>query len=58
MRLVGYPYVKSVAEWIYILVGVLNKLSGGFDDEGNRTEEDYEDLYEYLFQGQSSVLHG
>lgn len=50
MRLRGYPYVRSVGEWIYILVGVLNKLSGEFDDEGNRTKQ-FDELYETYFKG-------
>ena len=50
MRLNGYPYVKSVGEWIYILMGVLNKLSDGIDDDGDRTEEANE-LYDVYFKG-------
>ena len=50
MRLDGYPYVMSVGEWIYILVGVLNKLSDGLDDDGKRTEKANE-LYEVYFKG-------
>lgn len=52
MRLNGYPYVKSVGEWIYILMGVLNKLSDGIDDDGNRTDEANE-LYGVYFKGEA-----
>jgi hypothetical protein len=51
MRLEGYPYVRSVGEWIYILVDVLNRMSGAFDEHGAKTNE-YEELYSAYFKGQ------
>lgn len=51
-KLDGYPYVKSVGEWIHILLDVLNKLSNGFDDDGNRTVE-FDALYETYFKGRA-----
>lgn len=50
MRLAGYPYVRSVAEGICILIEVLNKLSEGIDDEGKRKPE-VDLLYETYFVG-------
>lgn len=46
----GYPYVKSVGEWVFVLLDVLNKLDGGFDKDGKRTLE-FESLYETYFMG-------
>lgn len=45
-----YPYVKSVAEGINILLQALNKLSDGIDDQGRRTA-DAELVYETYFTG-------
>lgn len=46
----GYPYVKSVAEWICSLLDVLNKLNSAFDEDGKRTAE-FDLLYETYFTG-------
>jgi hypothetical protein len=46
----GYPYVKSVGEGIAIILGVLNKLDGGFDESGSRTQQ-FESLYTTFFTG-------
>ena len=48
----GYPYIKSVAERVFTLLDVLNKMDGGFDEGGNRTSE-FESLYETCFTGES-----
>lgn len=52
MRLAGYPYVRSVAEGICILVEVLDRLSEFIDDEGRRKPE-VDLLYETYFVGQA-----
>lgn len=50
MRMSGYPYVKSVANGIFLLVQVLNKLARNVDENGNRNEQ-YQVLYETYFMG-------
>jgi hypothetical protein len=50
LRLKKYPYVKSVADWINILIQALNTLSDGFDKDGNRTK-DADHAYETYFTG-------
>lgn len=47
----GFPYVKCVGEGIASLLGVLDKLDGGFDQNGVRTTE-YETLYSTFFTGE------
>jgi len=51
MQMDGFPYVKSIAEGIWQLVTVLNRLSGGIDSQGNRAQE-FESLHETFFKGQ------
>ena len=51
-QLEGYPYVKSVAEWIWALLHVLNQMQNAFDKDGNRTSE-FELLYETYFKGEA-----
>ncbi len=50
MKMKGYPYVKSVAEGIYMLVQVLNKLAMNVDEMGNRNAT-YQVLYDTYFMG-------
>jgi len=50
MRLVGFPYVRSIAEGICILLNVLDKLSTGIDEGGKRMLEG-ETLYQTYFIG-------
>jgi hypothetical protein len=52
LRMRRYPYVKSVAEGIWVLVSVLNKLSAAIDDDGKRTS-DFDALYETYFIGRA-----
>ncbi len=48
--LYGYPFQPSVADDISQLLGVLNTMSGAFDDEGRRTKE-FDALYDLYFKG-------
>ncbi len=50
MRMNGYPYVKSVANGIFLLAQVLNKLAKNVDADGHRNEQ-YKVLYETYFMG-------
>ncbi|KAA1258080.1 hypothetical protein LF1_05950 [Rubripirellula obstinata] len=50
MRMKKFPYVKSVGEWISILVRVLDTLSVSIDDSGNRTDRGQE-AYDTYFTG-------
>jgi len=44
----GYSYAPGAAERVRILLDVLNRLRGGFDEDGNRTTE-FESLYSNYF---------
>jgi hypothetical protein len=50
LRLKKYPYVKSVADWINVLIQAINTLSNGVDVNGQRTRE-AELTYETYFTG-------
>ncbi len=52
MKFAGYPYIRSVAEGIRILVDVLDKVSDGIDHDGKR-KPDVDLLYETYFVGRA-----
>jgi hypothetical protein len=52
LRMRRYPYVKSVAEGIWMLTSVLNKMSAAIDDDGKRTSA-FNELYDTYFIGKA-----